>query len=164
MIQVYVPDYGAKLQEIQDNPKLRFVLSAKLPKGAQFLETTSIPNVIDILGFSSGGMMPGFVYEVDPQEEETEDAFFMLIKTGEPVPLLKTLGAVFLGTVRMSGMLLAVTMMRSEAATDAELATSAICAAEAEGLLIVPLKIYETPPIVSTMATLMSNLAAKTKE
>lgn len=96
-----------ELEELkEDRP---FVMRGSVPTGAQFVQVLTIPTIVDMVGFSSGGGPPAFAYFVDPRIEGHVSLLWFMVGPGftfdwlDDEPLLR---AHFRGVVQSLGMLL----------------------------------------------------------
>lgn len=77
IVRVFMPDLKPEeIETLKDNKP--FALHARVPASATFLQFVAIPSLIDLMGFSGGGGVPGFAFLIDPREEEMEDIVFVV--------------------------------------------------------------------------------------
>jgi hypothetical protein len=135
----------------------RALLVARLPRATRLLSVVALPNVLELLGMSSGGGPPGFnclVPVLDPKEPKQPEQNFFFI--GYPPGAMMRLDSdecslgTYLGCARSSGMVLNYFEL---VAMNDELRSSPIeeltLGFSKENLVLLPLVEYTTPPEIA---------------
>lgn len=105
-----------ELEELkEDRP---FVMYGTVPKGSMTIQVLTIPTIVDMIGFSSGGGPPGFAYFINPDEKEVEHCIWLLLAPGITFDVdeeIERMGEV-LGVVMCLGVLLCGVEVRGDEA------------------------------------------------
>ena len=147
-IQIYMPNLTnvKEVEELKSNKP--FVMRAHVPKGAKFLGVTSIPSIVDMMGFSGGGGPPGYAFAV-PETAETDKQIFVAMMPNTPLPKMESLDLMFkpLGVTQCVGMLFGHFRVHGKAVQDGVFED----AIENGGCLIVDMIKYEIPALLHTL-------------
>ena len=140
--KVTKPEEMSKLRE--DKP---FVMRGKLPYAAVFTNFLTIPTVIDMIGFSSGGGPPAFAYLIDPDSERFDHHLWFLVGPNIKFDLPQVDGAssAFLGVTQTLGMLLGAANVKSESE---QVINELVRGFEALGHLVVEVMPYRIPSLL----------------
>lgn len=109
-----------ELEELKEDKP--FVMRGVLPAGAQFVQFLTIPTIVDMIGFSSGGGPPAFAYLINPKVSSVAHSLWFMVSPGAPfdLPTEGSLESSFLGVAQCLGMLFgAVHVVGEEGLIDA---------------------------------------------
>lgn len=134
-----------ELEELkEDRP---FVMRGTIPAGAQFVQLLTIPTIVDMIGFSSGGGPPAFAYLVNPESTEMTQVLWFMVAPGVTfvVPdLEEELEGSFLGVIQTLGMLLGAMEIRGGEEAVSDLTTMFSVA----GSMVFNMVPYKVPELV----------------
>ena len=147
-IRIYMPNIVDTKQVEALKSNKPFLMRADVPKTATFLGVTSIPSIVDMLGFSGGGGPPGYAYSVDPEETETRKAIFAAVMPNKQLPKLETgmIAYIPLGVAQSVGILYGHFILHGPAVEDGTVEKLV----GDEGLII-DMITYEPPPMLRTL-------------
>ncbi len=109
---------ATKPEELEEMKEDRpFVMRGALPIGALPVQAVTIPTIVDMIGFSSGGGPPGFAYFIDPTEERKQHYIWLLLAPGAQFDIDRTmeLQGEVMGMVQCLGLLFCALEVKGEA-------------------------------------------------
>jgi len=103
-----------ELEELKENRP--FVMRGTISSDARFVQLLTIPTIVDMVGFSSGGGPPGFAYLINPELSERTHALWFVVGPNLPFAMpdkqMEDLEGSFLGVIQTLGMLLGAVEVR----------------------------------------------------
>ncbi len=150
-IRIYMPNITDTTQVAALKDNKPFLMKAEIPVGSFFLGVTSIPSVIDMMGFSGGGGPPGYSYAVT-NAQATEPHLFAAVLPNQEVPRLEVEPEhahtmEWLGVAQAVGILFGHFKMTGAGVRDG---TVEKLLTESGGLIIDMIQ-YEPPPMLRTL-------------